>query len=61
MVGKQPSSTYIRSTFTGVILTAPLDVMFVNEFLPKRRFYTATSTGEPLRGLPSTEFSQGGD
>lgn len=52
MVENQLFFTYICSIFIGVILTALLDMMFANEFLLKRRFYTATSMGEPLRGFP---------
>lgn len=35
--------------------------MFVVEILPNKQFHTMTSMGMSLRGLPSTELSQGRD
>lgn len=43
------------------ILTVPLVTTFALEILPNKQFHTVTSMDKPLRGLPSTEFSQGRD
>lgn len=47
--------------FISAILTVPLVTMFVVEILPNKQFHTMTSMGMPLRGLLSTELSQGRD